>query len=236
MAACEQAPWWTSPVILSGSGGSGTRGAAMLLDRLGVRIACVDESRPRLFDPAVCNVTCNSAGDCKLINSFYDPSLSFLHISWLGRRADASCGVHDHHALNLTMERQIPFSCNGTRAAAFLGIRESVRPEYRKRLRWGMKNPHATYFANVLREFFPCMVMVNTIRDLAEMGKSMKHYYSRVQEAKRLGWISANETTVLAAIRPVELAGHAAREAVSDSVVARDTNQPIPQYTTPTLC
>ena len=34
------------------------------------------------------------------------------------------------------------------------------------------------------------MVMVNTVRDLMEMGRGMKHFYSRVQEARSLGMIS----------------------------------------------
>ena len=33
---CQRAPWWTAPVIVGGSGGSGTRGSVLLLQRLGV--------------------------------------------------------------------------------------------------------------------------------------------------------------------------------------------------------
>ena len=40
---CENAPWYQAPVIVGGSGGSGTRGVALLLESLGVRMACVGE-------------------------------------------------------------------------------------------------------------------------------------------------------------------------------------------------
>ena len=38
---CANAPWYTAPVIVGGSGGSGTRGVALLLEALGVAMACM---------------------------------------------------------------------------------------------------------------------------------------------------------------------------------------------------
>ena len=39
-AFCADPPWWTAPVIVGGSGGSGTRGSVLLLSQLGVAMAC----------------------------------------------------------------------------------------------------------------------------------------------------------------------------------------------------
>ena len=64
-AFCARAPWWTAPVIVGGSGGSGTRGAVLLLQQLGVGMACEDAIfDTKLFDPAT---HCNRAKDFDLM-------------------------------------------------------------------------------------------------------------------------------------------------------------------------
>ena len=189
--SCDNAPWWSAPVIVGGSGGAGTRGVVILLERLGVRMACIGE--PSLFNKVMCNMTCNSAADSKFLSSFRTPSpysLSFLHTNHTrgpdGRRV---CGA-DKDLLRLASDVPVANGCGGTKARAMHLMRDAVRPQYRRPLRWGMKNPHATYYVNALQQLFPCMVMVNTVRDLMEMGRGMKHFYSRVQEARSLGMIS----------------------------------------------
>eukprot|EP00966_Prymnesium_polylepis_P203240 4708333-Prymnesium_polylepis.1 len=165
-------------------------------------------------------MTCNSAADCKFLSSFRTPSpyaLSFLHANHTrspdGTRA---CGA-DAQLLRLAVDAPVSNGCGGTKARALSLMRDAVRPQYRQPLRWGMKNPHATYYANALRDLFPCMVMVNTVRDLAEMGRSMKHYYSRAlgsgrtrKSARGLAYCAVSlrsnpktrgHTSVLAAIR-----------------------------------
>ena len=77
--------------------------------------------------------------------------------------------------------------CGGSKEQAVRRLRHAVNPKYRKRLRWGLKNPHATYYANALRKVFPCMVYVNTMRDLDVLVRSSKHFDSRVTEAVRYG-------------------------------------------------
>ena len=78
-------------------------------------------------------------------------------------------------------------------------VRSAVRPQYRKPLRWGLKNPHSTYYVNVLRAtVFPCLVYVNTVRDLDGLVSASKHFGSRVQEAMRFGVLGEKEGDALA--------------------------------------
>ena len=65
--ACNTTPhWYHAPVIVGGSGGSGTRGVVLLLERLGVKMACTE---PPLENKSVCTLHCNGASDCELINT-----------------------------------------------------------------------------------------------------------------------------------------------------------------------
>ncbi|KAL1525182.1 hypothetical protein AB1Y20_020052 [Prymnesium parvum] len=215
--ACENADWWTAPVIVGGSGGSGTRGVVLLLEQLGVRMACIEGPRPSLFDPAICNMTCNSAADCKFLSSFRTPTpyaLSFLHTNHSrGAEVHRRCGA-DAPLLQLASNTPIKLNgCGGSKAAAIRLMRKAVRPQYRRPLRWGMKNPHATYYANVLRQLFPCMVMVNTVRDLPDMAGGMKHFHSRVQEARSLGYLSQDEATRILNV-PMLAPAHSSKQRV----------------------
>ena len=74
--------------------------------------------------------------------------------------------------------------CGGSKAAALRLLQRAVRPEFRQPLRWGLKNPHSTYYVDVLRAtFFPCLVYINTVRDLEDMVAGSKHFSGRVHEA-----------------------------------------------------
>ena len=65
--ACNTTPhWYHAPVIVGGSGGSGSRGVVLLLERLGVKMACTE---PPLENKSVCTLHCNGASDCELINT-----------------------------------------------------------------------------------------------------------------------------------------------------------------------
>ena len=62
----------------------------------------------------------------------------------------------------------------------------------------GLKNPHSTYYVNVLRAtVFPCLVYVNTVRDLDGL-VSASALCSRVQEAMRFGVLGEKEGDALA--------------------------------------
>ena len=186
-SACDSAPWYHAPVIVGGSGGSGTRGVVTLLENLGVHMACV--SRPSLTDPAVCNLPCNPAADCGIINSFRGgDGLGWLRDNF--SHVNDPCDVVDHAAVYESSNRSDADLCGGSKAAALHMLQHAVRPQFRHPLRWGMKNPHSTYYVNVLRAaFFPCLVYVNTVRDLDAMVTTTKHFSNRVQEAMRFGII-----------------------------------------------
>ena len=205
-ATCSaSSPWYTAPVIVGGSGGSGTRGVALMLEALGIGMACV--TKDFLIAPAAqpedrrqhCdNLKCNTAADCGLISSFRTGKAVGGHgaISWLRLgHANSSvahagaCGDIDATALQDAMRRSTDV-CGGSKEEALKRLRHSVDPKYRQPLRWGLKNPHATYYVNALRRVFPCMAYVNTLRDLDVMVRTSKHFDSRVQEAVRYGVIT----------------------------------------------
>lgn len=73
--------------------------------------------------------------------------------------------------------------CGASKQAVISRLMKVVAPKYQRPLRWGMKNPHSTYYVNVLYRIFPCMVYVNTLRDLDVMVRTRKHFDSRVREA-----------------------------------------------------
>lgn len=197
-SSCDDAPWHAAPVIVGGSGGSGTRGVALLLESLGVQMACV--SQPTLTDPAVCELPCNAAADCGLINSFRGgDGFSWLRANF--SRADhAHCDDVDRDAISQSANRSNTELCGGSKAAALRLLQQAVRPQFRQPLRWGMKNPHSTYYVNVLRAtLFPCLVYVNTVRDLDIMVATSKHFSSRVHEAMRFGILGEKEGETLLA-------------------------------------
>lgn len=235
--SCDNAPWWTAPVIVGGSGGSGTRGVVLLLEQLGVRMACINGPKPLLLNASTCNMTCNSAADCKLLSSFRTTSpyqLSFLHANHTRTLGGArACGA-DEALLRQSLDTPSSNGCGGTKAQAMRLVQSAVLPQYRRPLRWGMKNPHATYFANAWRQLFPCMVMVNTVRDLSELARGMKHFYSRVQEAHHIGYISQaaaesltggrpSKRILRAALAPPQAADDAARGRRANTAAASDT-------------
>lgn len=221
---CDPAttPWYDAPVIVGGSGGSGTRGVVLLLERLGVRMACIDHDNlgGNLTDANLCELPCNAASDCALISSF---RAADAEVAWPRRTnftalidedggggrptaaALAPCDEPLRAGDVAGFERIASASplapargCGANKAEALLRrLRDAIRAPHRVPLRWGLKNPHSTYYVNVLRAAFPCMVYVNTVRDVKEMARTAKHYTSRVHEAVRFGYLSAREGDAL---------------------------------------
>ena len=195
--SCHAAPWYEAPVIVGGTGGSGTRGVAMLLDALGVRMACLGATS--LMDDTICDLraTCNVAADCSLINSFYDASKRSLGWPDANRTAlnvgKSKCNSVEPLALFESLHLAKDDLCGGSKARAYTLLRNAVWPEHRHPLRWGFKNPHSIYYVNILRSIFPCLVYVNTVRDLSEMVRTRSHFQHRVHEAVRFGMISDAE-------------------------------------------
>lgn len=160
-------------------------------------MACVSE--PSLIDPAICETPCNPAADCGLINSFRGGD----GLGWLRNNfshVDDACDDVDRAAIEESSNKTNPDLCGGSKKAALRLLQHAVRPQFRQPLRWGMKNPHSTYYVNVLRAtYFPCLVYVNTVRDLDVMVSTSKHFSSRVQEAMRFGMLGeASGATLIA--------------------------------------
>ena len=108
--------------------------------------------------------------------------------------ASDPCNYVERGALRRASNQSTPglARCGGSKANALRHVlRKAVRPQFRRPRRWGFKNPHSTYYVNVLRaRYFPCLVYVNTIRDLDQMLSNAKHFGGRVKEARRFGILS----------------------------------------------
>ena len=111
-AFCESAPWWTAPVIVGGSGGSGTRGSVLLLQRLGVGMACEDAIfDPSLFDPAT---HCNRAKDFDLMGGRRQriPPLVWFTAAQNGSEPEQpSCSVDGGEVAHLPMHCACACAC-----------------------------------------------------------------------------------------------------------------------------
>lgn len=183
-------PWYTAPVIIGGSGGSGTRGVSMMLQEFGIAIACT--SKDFMLPGTDCDLKCNSAADCGLLSSFRTGKAVGGHgvLSWLRSNVSGtpafSCNAMNEAAFEDAMTRSADV-CGGSKRAAVARLQSVIAPAHRRPLRWGFKNPHATYYVNALRKVFPCMVFINTVRDLDVMVRTAKHFDARVQEAVRYG-------------------------------------------------
>jgi hypothetical protein len=180
---CRDAPWWVAPVIVGGSGGSGTRGSVLALARLGVGMACSGT----LFDVRAFNETeyCNRASDFSWLGG------RLWRHSWLVQTEpiqEWKQGALEPNLTNCSAPDNVALEVDQERGTDLLGMRRAVMPPFRERWRWGMKNPHATYELNVLLRFFPCMVYVNTMRDISEMARKLDHFSHRTNEAHSLGW------------------------------------------------
>ena len=205
-AFCPSAPWWTAPVIIGGSGGSGTRGSVLLMQRLGVAIACED---PSMLDEVIIGEGhCNSARDFGLLSGEMTRPPPLV---WLADGPDIStCTASDDQmasllglvdqgdqgALSVKYADAVPQNVingrclkreNCSVAQRLLDLRSAVRPQFRKPLRWGMKNPHFTYMQKWLLRAFPCLVYVHTMRDMDEMIREAEHWPHRVNEAELFG-------------------------------------------------
>ena len=167
----------------------------MLLDKLGVHMACIGQ--PSLTDAKICELPCNTAADCGLINSFRGDGLAWLRSNF-SHVANGSCSDVDLAALENSTNKSSPdFFCGGSKRIALARLQQAVRPQFRRALRWGMKNPHSTYYVDVLRTLFPCLVYVNTVRDLDAMVVGLKHFSGRVNEAMRFGVIDEDQGRAL---------------------------------------
>lgn len=197
---CAAAPWWTAPLVVGGSGGSGTRASVLLAARLGVGMAC---ERP-LFDPAVLDERshCNRASDFDLLGGkpMREPPLVWLGTGCeleddlLARRLNASDGTG-----------------KGLDATSLRALRFGLLPQFRRPLRWGMKNPHAIYLLKLLLRFFPCMVYVNTLRELPEMVRNMDHLRNRFEEADTYGLLQQSVAEGPLGAKQAWLAGYLIR-------------------------
>ena len=205
---CRNAPWWTAPVVVGGSGGSGTRGSVLLLQRLGVGMACEDPMfEPSVLDPAE---HCNKAKDFDLMGGKRQRTPLLVWLTTM-RQNLSTCEVDDGAVTSLLHDLEATPAEKGFSPARLMALRAGVRPAYRQALRWGMKNPHATYMLKLMLRYFPCMVYVHTVRGLPEMVRNMDHIESRIGEAATYGLLRPEVARGGRDVRQVWLAGYLAK-------------------------
>ena len=111
-AFCARAPWWTAPVIVGGSGGSGTRGSVLLLQRLGVGMACEDAIfDTSLFDPTT---HCNRAKDFDLMGGRRQRMPQLVWFTASQNRSEPhqpSCSVNGGEVAHLPPHRACACAC-----------------------------------------------------------------------------------------------------------------------------
>lgn len=167
----------------------------MLLDKMGVAIACVTPTFLDADAARTCDLKCNAAADCPIINTFRTSDRGA--VSWLratrGSNLTFSASPSTCAADAKSLEEALSWPtehCGGSKRDALRKLRDAIAPQHRVAWRWGFKNPHSVYYVNALRALFPCMSYVNTLMDLDMMVRRRKHFASRVAEARRYGIVN----------------------------------------------
>ena len=205
---CE---WWHSPVVIGGTGGSGTRGVVELLGGHGVHVLG--------SDPKICPPN-NDAGDTSCMTSCYDDRIDDLE-------AFASVRIPTAEWHNLT---ELIDHCKARQAQNVL-----LRLPARNRRRWGWSWKHPSnvmYSLFSIRKVFPCMHYMHVLRMPMDMAAvPFEHVGNRAAEMRRVAsalgysgptqagaaaYLCNGDRTCLRVVGPLELdAPHAGRGATS---------------------
>ena len=147
-AACE---WWQAPVIIGGTGGSGTRGVVKHAQSRGVFILGTDKQAcvPNIAMDTNCVEGCKVAGIPNSLTTYVDGTL-------VG-------GVNDPPN---DMEEAAATCRDPDRAIRAL---RRIPQSNRKKWAWGWKHPKTMYRVAELRSVFPCLHYVHVMRDPRDM-------------------------------------------------------------------
>ena len=166
------------------------------INRIALQEAMSRMDQPGSFGPTAFSSTSSGSalraaavdGQASSSSSMAGEAIPVLHASgdnspFHGSTRTMSGHAHDQH---------LP-PCGQTKEQVFQRLRTAISPRYQWPLRWGFKNPHTTYYVNILKQLFPCMVYVNTVRDLDAMVRGLSHFENRVHEATGFGFFDATE-------------------------------------------
>ena len=166
--------WKQSPVIISGTGGSGTRGVVDVLSRMGIYLhpdPSTDLFKETYNGPALDNVVMypesghliGMTDDGRFAGPSYD---TWLRSGPCEPRPEAEplrLGKAGHDFLN-----SVPFA-------------------NRRPLRWGWKNPKAIFHLEMLLAVYPGAVLVHVVRHPLDMASSQwEHLQNRAAEFTHL--------------------------------------------------
>ena len=170
--------WWQSPVVIGGTGGSGTRGVVERLKRLGLYVLGSDPKlcRANVAGDTSCMDSCvhgSSRDDLAIIASMKSRRSEWRNLSSLVVYCGTSTGAqHVLHDLPL---------------------------QHRRPWRWSWKHPSAVmYSLPSLRAVFPCMHYIHVLRLPMDMAAAaFEHVGNRAAEMQRvaaaLGYMGASQ-------------------------------------------
>ena len=227
-ASCSAARWWEAPVVVGGVGGSGTRAVVELLDELGVSMACVNNTA--LFGASQrdkYDELCNDAHDFAALHRFrldtreskdtrdenqdVQPDTLSLARRYRAPLEPSTCADLGDDQLDAALGAvsftgrtdDFPSWRNISRLQMLERIVGDIEPAARRPYRWGFKNPSSTYYLNILRCLFPCLLYLHATRDVGDLvqkdaftahdDEGTSQMESRAHEAVSFGLINQRE-------------------------------------------
>jgi hypothetical protein len=159
----QKCEWWHAPVLVSGTGGSGTRGVVDVLSQQGIFVLGMDKK------------------SCKPNHAFDTTCLS---------GCAPSNSLETFLAPNTTRGPQWRTLGQITHACDSKGIAQKalagVPLAHRRKWGWGWKHPAMMYHLADLRIVFPCLHFVHTLRDPRDMSAvPHDHLANRANEWRR---------------------------------------------------
>ena len=187
----DSCTWWRSPIVISGTGGSGTRGAADLIGqsaRFGVHLLGTS-----------CNST--SRGCACPANHALDTNCNACTVGCVGGEW-ASCGEGSPDSLAAYVKGQPPSprwlslaelsdapACAGearTKGGVLRAL-ASVPDASRAPYRWGWKMPATMFHLHAIRSAYPCARFVHVLRHPLDLAADvLAHVGNRAAETLRV--------------------------------------------------
>ena len=159
--------WETSPVVVGGTGGSGTRGVVQVLQNLGVYMH--PPLKSSLFRDCYNGDPLDNTCMFPVLATGSNSSMfSSDSKTWL---TNATCAPHSQPSQRL---------CRTDLGSHYF---DSVPGENRRPYYWGWKNPRTMYHLEVLYELYPNLLFIHVLRNPMDMASAQwQHLKHRAKE------------------------------------------------------
>ena len=185
--------WQRAPIVVGGTGGSGTRGVVDTLKKLGIFMHPKRSSKAfeQCYNGAALDNVCMHP-EGRFVGSPDDDSkmASPHYAGWL-------IGEHSNEAGSTCEPRSMlpEFPIGPARGLTYMS---TVPPEHQLPHRWGWKNPKTVFHLEKLLASFPDLIFIHVLRNPLDMASSVyEHLPNRVKEYSYLhgGFPAASEAT-----------------------------------------